>query len=260
MAATEVISQLPFTLLLLPLGLVLAVTLGFALLIRRHVRTNRSGYPGSENPDPPVPFHGARMPGWNPSTPRCWCAIRSSSLPAVQAALGLHNAKPCSWGEGMAQLAAHSLLVSPPIRGWVLVVGHGLPDPVDDPDRSFHFLRRLSRTLGYVQCFSVQPALNHHAWAKLEDGKVLRAYAWAGETVWNEGALTREEIGLGLKCFDYGEPASDENLSPNELLHGNLEKTNRLAARWSVDPASVNEAAAASGESVMGDLVHSKLS
>ena len=258
MAATEVISQLPFTLLLLPLGIVLAVAMVFAWLIRKHVRRTQRGSLNGEHPEPSVPYRHGRTQGWNLPVPRLWCAIRSSSLQAVQTALGLHNAKPCSWGEGMAQLAAHSLLVSPPIRGWVLIVGNSLPDPADDPDKSFHFLRRLSRTLGHVQCFSVQPALNHHAWAKLEDGKVLRAYAWAGETVWNEGALTREEIGLGLKCFDYGEPASDENLSPNELLHGNLEKTNRLAARWSVDPASVNEAAAASGVGVVGDLIHSR--
>jgi hypothetical protein len=255
----EVISQLPFTLLLLPFGMVLAVAFVFALLIRRHVRRNRSRYPDAEQSAPPVSFHEAGMRRWNLSTPCCWCAIRCHSLPAVQSALGLLNARPCSWDEGMTRLAEHSLLVSPPIRGWVLVVGSGLPDPVEDPDGSFHFLRKLSRTLGQVQCFSVHPALNHHAWVKLEDGIVSRAYAWAGETVWNQGGSTLEETSLGLKCFDYGENAHEENLSPGELLHANVEKVHRLAAAWSLAPAAVQEAAATFGEGVLGDLIHSKL-
>jgi len=237
--------------------MVVVVALLFARLILKHVRSTRGGPRDGGDPDPSLRDRGRTHGGHLPAPCR-WCAIRSHSLQAVQSALGLHNTRLCSWDDGIAQLSEHSLLISPPIRGWVLIVGHGLPDPADDPDRSFHFLRRLSRTLGHVHCFSVHPALNHHAWVRLENGKVLRAYAWAGETVWNQGALTPDEIGLGLKCFAYGETVNDDTLSPGELLHGNLEKVHRLAARWSLDLASVNEAAAASGEGVLGDLIHAR--
>ena len=36
----------------------------------------------------------------------------------------------------------------------------------------FALLRRLSRTLGHVQFFSLNRALNHHAWVWMEDGVV----------------------------------------------------------------------------------------
>ena len=158
----------------------------------------------------------------------------------------------------MARLAENSLLISPPIQGWVLVVGNGLPDPAEDADKCFHFLRKMSGTLGHVQFFSVHPALSHHAWVRLENGNVRRAYAWADETVWNQGDLTRAEVELGLKCFGYGEAASSDTISLGDLLHANAEKINLLAAKWSLDPASINGTPAASGEGVVGDLVHSR--
>ena len=68
----------------------------------------------------------------------------------------------------------------------------------------YRFLRELSRKLGNVQFYSVNRVLNHHAWALLEDGEVYRAYAWAGETLWNEGFVTAAEKELGLVCFEYG--------------------------------------------------------
>ncbi len=114
-----------------------------------------------------------------------WMVVRSNHLASVQSALGLHNPIPCSWGEGMSRLSERRLFVSPPIKGWILVVGHGLPDPSDDIDRCFHFLAKLSRTLGEIQFFSANRPVNHHAWVRAESGQVRRAYAWAGETLWN---------------------------------------------------------------------------
>ena len=255
----EVINQLTFALLLFPLGVVLATALAFGLLILKHVRPARQPWSRSvmtaRTSRSPID-HSAN--GWNGEAPSRWCAIRSSSLQAVQTALDLHNAKACSWGDGISQLAEHSLLISPPVRSWVLVVGQGLPDPAEDPDKCFHFLRKLSRTLGHVQYFCVQRALNHHAWVRLQDGEVLRAYAWAGETLWNQGAITRAETEIGFECFDYGEPVSASDLSPAELLHGNVEKINLLAAQWSLDPASINDSTVASDRSILGDLIHSK--
>lgn len=259
MTTLEAMNQLTFTVLLLPFGVVLAVALIFGLLILKHVRKNRDRWDLSERDAASSPSRDERWrPAWSLFGARRWCAIRCNSVSAVQAALGLHNAKPCSWGEGVAHLAEHSLLISPPIRGWVVVVGNALPDPAEDADNCFHFLRRVSRTLGHVQFFSVHAALSHHAWVRLEDGCVLRAYAWAGQTLWNQGDLTRSEIELGLKCFAYGESPIADAISPGELLQANVDRISLLAARWSVDPASLNESTAACGPSVVGDLIHSR--
>ena len=65
---------------------------------------------------------------------------------------------------------------------------------------------------------------------------MTRAYAWAGETVWNQGAKTMPEAGLGLKCFAYG-----DHSATNEAAEANSEKVSLLAARWSFDPAAIDE-------------------
>ncbi len=191
------------------------------------------------------PADGAGSPGNAPSgaqpslfeRPVCWLAVRCKNAAAVQAALNLRHTVPCSWEEGLVETSAGKLFVSRPISGWVLVVGPGLPEPAEDVDRCYRFLRELSRKLGNVQFYSVNRVLNHHAWALLEDGEVYRAYAWAGETLWNEGFVTAAEKELGLVCFEYG---GEANLfSCREAVAAAAEKVNQLAGRWSLDPAAI---------------------
>jgi hypothetical protein len=169
-----------------------------------------------------------------PQRPATWLAIRSATPEAVQSALGLGRSAPCSWSEGMA--GGHEFFISPPVHGWIIVTGLALPGSDDDVDACFLFLTALSRKLGHVQFFHAEKFTNHHAWARLDDGCVTRAYAWAGGTVWNQGAKTMPEIRLGLKCFAYG-----DNCVTNEIAEMNFEKVAALAARWSLDPATVDE-------------------
>ena len=99
------------------------------------------------------------------------------------------------------------LFISPPVDGWILVIGSALPDPAADVDACFRFVMELSRKLGHVQFFSANRVLSHHAWVQVEAGRVRRAYAWAGTTLWKQGLKTTAEADLGLKCFDYFETA-----------------------------------------------------
>jgi hypothetical protein len=164
--------------------------------------------------------------------PCCWLAIRSVSPEAVKTALGLNRAAPCSWTEGLT--GGHEFFISPRIHGWVIVTGMGVPNPSDDVDATFLFLTALSRKLGHVQYFYASRLLYHHAWARLDDGCVTRAYAWAGETVWNQGIETLPEIEVAVKLFGYGD---DSSTRPDAKM--NFQKVPQLAARWSLDPAEV---------------------
>jgi hypothetical protein len=132
------------------------------------------------------------------------------------------------------------LFVSPPVSGWVLVFGPGLPEPLEDVDFCYRFLRDLSRKLGKVQLYSVNKVLSHHAWVLLDGGQVCRAYAWAGQTLWNEGLVTAAEKDLEIVCFDYGCEAGV--LALREARSGDSDKLNQLAARWSVDPVALARA------------------
>jgi hypothetical protein len=173
--------------------------------------------------------------------PPCWLAIKSRNLLAVQSALRLTNPRPCSWAEGLAGASEEKLFISPPVDGWILVIGSALPDPADDVDACYRFVTELSRKLGHVQFFSADRVLNHHAWVQVEAGRVRRAYAWAGKTLWKQGLKTAAEAKLGLKCFDYLETAELMSFGPSDAILTNVERVPLLAARWSIDPASIDE-------------------
>lgn len=221
-------------LLLLLLGAVLAggtLLAGLAVIWRREVSPSAREESEMESFPPAPPLKAV----WR--RPACWLAIRGRNVAAVQAALGLSKARPCSWQDGLNE-EVH-LFVSPPCQGWILVFGAGLPDPADDVDECFRFLAQLSRQAGQVQWFKTDTILHHHAWACLEAGRVVRAYAWAGKTLWNQGAKTAAEIELGMKCFGYDETDASGNWELNEIAEANAEKVLRLASRWSLNPAAI---------------------
>ena len=177
--------------------------------------------------------------------PVCWLAIRATSPEAVKGALGLYRATPCSWAEGLS--GSREFFISPRVHGWVIVTGIGLPHPGDDVDATFLFLTALSKKLGHVQFFHADRFLNHHAWARLDDGCVTRAFAWTGETVWNQGNPTLPESETGLNLPDYGEFASDAD------ARRNVQKLPQLAARWSLDPAEVKLKSARESIGIAGE-------
>jgi hypothetical protein len=173
-----------------------------------------------------------------PRRPTTWLAVRSRNVHAVQVALGLNNVQPCTWTEGLS--GEEKLFIAPPVKGWVLIIGSGLPDPADDVDVCFRFLTSLSQKLGHVQFFKANRVLGHHAWVRVENGEVMRGYAWAGRTLWNQGMTTRAETEFGLKCFQYFE-SPDQTFEESEIAAANVEKVSSLASRWSLDPANVDE-------------------
>lgn len=187
----------------------------------------------------PEPISNSRPSpsGWR-HRPECWLAVRSRYPHGVQAALGLCHPHPCSWTEGLA--GEQRLFVAPPVKGWILITGSGLPDPGDDIDVCFRFLHNLGRKLGQVQLFHANRVVNHHAWVRLEGPRVVRAYAWAGATLWNQGIRSPAECELGLKCFPYLEAPDRPLFGQVDILAVNTEKVPLLAARWSLDPAAID--------------------
>jgi len=207
----------------LALGIGLMI-LGWMLAVHRR---NRLVQKKTSAPPNLFPLQPTTLP-----RPCCWVAVRAASPEAVKSALGLSRAEPCSWAEGL--LGGHDFFISPRLQGWVIVTGMGLPNPTDDVDATFLFLTALSRQLGHVQYFYASRLLHHHAWARLDEGCVTRAYAWAEETVWNQGHETLPEIEAGVRLFGYG-----EHTATILDAEANYEKVPQLAARWSLDPAAV---------------------
>jgi hypothetical protein len=187
--------------------------------------------------------------------PTRWLAVKANDPYAVQAWLHLNRPTSCSWEEGLAEAREDKLFISPPVSGWVLVVGAGLPDPAEDVDACYRFLTELSRKLGQVQFFSASRVVNYHCWALIDKGRVFRAYAWAGETIWNQGPITAAERELGLVCVGYG--AEQSAFAIRDALTVNTDNVSQLAARWSVDPCACSPASL-NGRGIVGEFSQHK--
>ena len=247
------------TLLILVFGMALGIALICLLMViyflrrgRLHARqpSRKSEYSSSRSWRWQTPLHGS---------PNRWLAVRTGNMHWVQMALRLHNPSPCSWEEGINAAHEHKLFISPPVAGWVLIFGAHLPDPADDVDRCFHFVSQLSRKLGQVQLFSFNRVLNHHAWVLSDQGRIQRAYAWAGRTLWNQGKMTRAELDLHLKCYDYTDPPDRMHFAHGSPAALNTERVSLLAARWSVDPTALNSRMLRESHGIAGELSRPKI-
>jgi hypothetical protein len=244
-------------LLMLVVGIVLGMLLVFSVLMVHALRKERLATRR-------LPRHSEflrgdrRSPTTMFSAPTRWLAIKSGNPQLVQAALGLANPKPCSWEEGLTAAHEHKLFISPPLGGWILVMGSNLPEPGDDVDKCFRFLLDLSRKLGHVQYFSINRAVNHHAWVQVEQGVVRRAYAWGGRTLWNQGRLTRAEIELALKCYAYGDGEDRIDFGRIDPAAVNTERVPLLASRWSLDPTAIDARMLKEHQGIAGKLSRSR--
>lgn len=214
---------------LLALGVVAVIFLGMIILHRRARLLQRTGQTANG-----LPLREAEFT----LRPAIWLAIRSSHPKAVQTALGLGRPTPCSWREGLT--GEHDFFIGSPVNNWIIVTGANLPPPDHDVDRCFHVLIHLSRLLGHVQFFAADTISGHHAWVRAENGSIKRAYAWAGKTIWNQGAKSVAEMELDMKCFGYGEETRMGH-GAGEHAAANVKKVPSLAMRWSVDPLAVDE-------------------
>ena len=243
-------------LLILLLGIALGIGVACLLMVVHFLRKGRTASrPLLRRVEFPAGERRLHAPMFQ--VPSRWLAVRSGNPHWVQAALGLNNPTPCSWEEGMHAAHDRRLFISPAIRGWVLVMGSSLPEPADDVDKCFRFILEMSRKLGQVQFFSVNRAVNHHAWVHAEQGVIHRAYAWAGKALWNQGVQTPAELELGLKCYGYGEGEDRIDFGRPDPAVLNTERLPLLASRWSLDPTSVDARMLKQNQGIAGQLSRS---
>jgi hypothetical protein len=185
-----------------------------------------------------------------------WLAVRADAPEAVIDALRLEQATSCNWNSGIGAayddwLGSTYVFVTPPVRGWVFVIGLPLPHPVGPGfiDKCTPMLVELGARFDEVQYFFSFPPIDYFAWARVKDGRLVRAFAVTDEgIVWNKGRASKEERALGLKLFELrGVRGRKGDAGGEMILHPTEEHVMRLASRWSIDPTTLDEEQAPSG-------------
>lgn len=215
------------------------VTLGGLVWL---IARQEAAYVASESR--PVADPGGHGLGSNMS----WLAVGTDDVNRLISTLGLVDVQRCTWKAGVdavyrGRKSDKAVLVTPPVNGWSLVAGVSLPQPLGNAfvNKTTPLILELSEVFGEAQYFSTFPHIEHYAWIKAVNGRVVRAFAVGDDgEICNEGRVTAAEQMLGLKFFELrgvddraGDAGGAMMLTPTEA------QVLQLAARWSIDPNSL---------------------
>lgn len=155
-----------------------------------------------------------------------WLAVRADAHEQVVTALGLRRTEEVDWADGLTRAYATGVLVTPPVNGWVLVVGTDVL--VRPPD-----IAALSRVLDTeVQRFAAHRVSDAYEWGRANSGAMGRQVLTTVQGTWRaEGEPTEVERRLGLDLAE----TSDDGLWPDE------EMVLEVAGAWSIDPQLLDE-------------------
>jgi hypothetical protein len=201
-------------------------------------RLDAGGVVYDSRPDRPRPF-GYRM---------CWLAIRTRNTERVVEHLSLSGLVQANWNNGLGTVysereGAGRIFVSPPVNGWTMVVGLALPQPMGKAfaNKTIPLLLGLGRHFIEVQYYLSYPALDYFAWARVIDGKLVRAYAMTDEgVVWSHGKATREEKSLGIRLYEMRGVKRRKGDAGGELvLYPTEAHVAELAGKWGLDPTRI---------------------
>lgn len=116
-----------------------------------------------------------------------WLTVPSSDMLCVVKALGRkHNPVAANWASGIEFINSNHdyVFVSPPIKGWVYVIGLPLGSITHDKKENqkfFKFLKKVSSKLPKILYFATHRVVEFHSWIIVQESKILRAFAYNGE-------------------------------------------------------------------------------
>ncbi len=177
-----------------------------------------------------------------------WLAIRTSDTDAVVETLDLAVPAKANWNSGIGtvyddKFGEKRVFVSPPVDGWMFVVGLALPHPMSPAfvDKWTPMMTALATRFGDAQYYFTYPLIDFYGWAIYANGKRVRAFAISDAgIVLSQGKPTREEKALGLKLFELrGVKERKGDAGGEIILYPTEDHVMRLASKWSLDPTTL---------------------
>lgn len=217
-----------------------------------------------------------------------WFAVKTQEPKRVAEILGLTDLQRANWASGIT--AAYSfnnkpngnkyVFISPPVTGWVLVVGFALPYPdrrsqgrnADIDSRFNAMFGALAASFDEVQFFGSYRVVDFEAWVRSKGGRIEREFCYAdGEVYANVGpqtsvekllnfpnlsGMTPQEATSAIFSMESKREAEEQRLialgltfkdakrKTSELQRGPLPSEGdamEIASHWSIDPTRIEE-------------------
>ncbi|MCS3797756.1 hypothetical protein [Niastella sp. OAS944] len=185
-----------------------------------------------------------------PDTPECfgpkciWFAIPSENPLQVAETMNLGHLEPCNWYVGVRKAYEGEIFVTPPVDGYTMVLGWGLPtgDTPGEIEKVKNVLSTLSNVFGEAQYFGTHRTSGFCTWMKAVNGNVIRVYGYAdGENLIVEGEPTEYEAGLNLLNTFSEEAKQKDYYSREDITHPHESTVMEIAANWSIDPSELHK-------------------
>jgi len=190
-----------------------------------------------------------------------WIAIKTQDVHKVLATLDLSHVVSSNWQSGIGtvyheDLGENRIFVSPPVKGWVFVVGLALPHPLGARfvDKWTPLIEGLAAEFQEVQYYFTYPLIDFYAWARVLKGRISRAFAISDEgVIVKRGRISAGEKSLALKMFELRGVRDLEGDAGGEIvLYPTETHVMRLAGLWGLDPTQLAESGAEPGLGYIG--------
>ncbi|MFJ3670312.1 hypothetical protein ACIPSE_28045 [Streptomyces sp. NPDC090106] len=184
-----------------------------------------------------------------------WLAVRDAGPQEVADALGLRHQRPLDWKTGTELAYRHGVFVARPVPEWTLAHGRiHLPHHTDPSRPDFPaWLRTLAARVGDLQFFVTDRVTDCHGWAKVESGRLTRAYCsigLSGDIPLHLGEPTSVERELGVGLTGLEQVREDWTEADWDAWHDALpteRQVMRIAADWSICPPLIDDTAIGPG-------------
>jgi hypothetical protein len=246
----EIMVRHPF--LLISTGvLILLVVVAFVFLRTSrepHMAARASTSPQSAVDSPATPVSFAYK--------TAWFAVKSNDSEAVARALGLKRLRPASWKAGIDSAYdddQSSVFVTPPIHGWVLVVGRKL---LSLPPNEGTVLLSLSRQFAEAQFFATMRISDAYMWERAQNGELVCSFDSGDGEIHRHGNARAVEKELDLRFFDDESPDAKTPgyYDRDDLTFPDQKDVLKVAALWSVDPSQLDREKGLASTVILGSL------
>ena len=169
-----------------------------------------------------------------------WFAVYTTDTKKLADWLGVKDATPCNWKNGIEYAYQNSVFISPPVDGWSLAISK-LQLPVAQTEEDARLIKTmvedLSKEYSRAQYFGTYRVIGYDCWMKAENGRLERAYASVdGANTIVEGEPTPVEQKFNLINTLSEEATNDPDYYDREdLKWPNESITMDIAAAWSVN-------------------------